>query len=224
MEKETPEKQGNKAELYEMNREEPKAPDRKAEDKPAEAIDEKAEAKPLEKMTKAELLEKVEALQEKVHKNYDLYLRSQADMENIKKRNKKEREDWVKYANETLIKEILPVMDNLEKAISHSHNENSLDALREGVELTLKGLRDTLVKAGMEQVKAEGEAFDPCFHEAVSEQEDRSVEAGMILHELQKGYILNQRLIRPAMVVVSKGKPGNATNHDSASGRACEKY
>jgi molecular chaperone GrpE len=115
-------------------------------------------------------------------------------------------------------------MDNLEKAISHSHNENSLDALREGVELTLKGLRDTLVKAGMEQVKAEGEAFDPCFHAAVSEQEDNSVEAGMILHELQKGYILNQRLIRPAMVVVSKGKPGNATNHDSTSGRACEKY
>ena len=99
-----------------------------------------------------------------------------------------------------------------------------MDALREGVELTLKGLKDTLVKSGLEQVKTEGEAFDPCFHEAVSQQEDKSVEAGMVLYELQKGYILNQRLIRPAMVVVSKGKPDNATNHDGASGRAYEKY
>lgn len=165
------------------------------------------EEKLFDKMTKQELIDKIKEIQKQSETNYDLYLRSQAEIENIKKRNKKEREDWVKYANETLIKEILPVMDNLEKAISHSDNENALNALREGVELTLKGLKDTLAKSGVEEIKAQGRLFDPNFHEAVSEQEDENVKAGMILQELQKGYMLNKRLIRPAMVVVSKGKP-----------------
>ncbi len=166
----------------------------------------KAEAKSPEKMTKAELLEKIKELQEASEKNYDLYLRSEAEIENIKKRNKKEKEEWLKYANETLVKDILPVMDNLEMAISHAQNENSLHALKEGVELTLKGLKDTLAKSGLEEVKAEGELFDPNYHHAVSEQNDENVEAGIILQELQKGYTLNGRLIRPAMVIISRGK------------------
>lgn len=165
------------------------------------------EEKPLEKMEKEDLIEKIKVLQEQAEKNYDLYLRTQAEIENIKKRNKKEKEDWIKYANETLIRELLPVVDNLEKAISHSNNENVMDALREGVELTLKGMKETLAKSGLEEVKAKGEPFDPNFHEAVSQGEDDSLEPGIILHELQKGYTLNRRLIRPAMVVVNKGTP-----------------
>ncbi|MFH1349786.1 MAG: nucleotide exchange factor GrpE [Pseudomonadota bacterium] len=171
-----------------------------------EKINESGE-KPLEEMTQGELIGKVKEVQRESGKNYDLYLRSQAEIENIKRRGKREKEDWIKYANETLIKEILPVIDNLEKAISHSDNENALHALREGIELTLKGLKDTLSKSGLEEVKALGEPFDPNFHEAVSEQGDANVKPGIILHELQRGYILNKRLIRPAMVVVSKGKP-----------------
>ncbi|MGD9321560.1 MAG: nucleotide exchange factor GrpE [Desulfobacteraceae bacterium] len=166
---------------------------------------EKPDEKPLEEMTKSELLEKINELQEASEKNHDLYLRSEAEIENIKKRNRKDKEEWVKYANETLIKEILPVMDNLEMAISHSQDENSIQALREGVELTLKGLRDVLGKSGLEEVKAESEPFDPNYHHAVSEQADENVEAGIILQELQKGYMLKKRLIRPAMVIVSKG-------------------
>jgi len=165
------------------------------------------EETPLEKMEKEDLIEKIKVLQGQAEKNYDLYLRAQAEMENIKKRNKKEKEDWIKYANETLISELLPVVDNLEKAISHSYNENVMDALREGVELTLKGMKETLAKSGLEDVKAKGEPFDPNFHEAVSQGEDDSLEPGIILHELQKGYTLNRRLIRPAMVVVNKGTP-----------------
>ena len=167
----------------------------------------KPDEKPLEKMTKSELLEKINELKEASDKNHDLYLRSEAEIENIKKRNRKDKEEWVKYANETLIKEILPVMDNLEMAISHSQEENSIQALMEGVELTLKGLRDVLGKSGLEEVKAEGEPFDPNFHHAVSEQADGDVEPGIILQELQKGYMLKKRLIRPAMVIVSKGGP-----------------
>lgn len=194
----------------------------KCDEKPLEE-DHEAKEKPLEKMTKAELIRKIKELQEDSKKNYDLYLRSQAEIENIKKRNKKEKEEWVKYSNETLIKEMLPVMDNLEKAISHSHNENSLEALREGLELTLKGLKNGLEKSGIEEVKARNQPFDPCFHQAVSEQEDENVKAGMILQELQKGYSLNHRLIRPSMVVVSKGRPGSQANHDNAPERASGK-
>jgi len=72
------------------------------------------------------------------------------------------------------------------------------------------------VKSGLEEVNTQGEPFDPCFHQAVSEQEDKNVETGVILQELQRGYTLNKRLIRPAMVVVSKGMPSNETNHDKS--------
>jgi len=165
------------------------------------------EEKLLERMSEAELIQKIEEFREKAEKNYDLYVRAQADIENIIKRNKKEKEEWVKYSTETLIKDLLPVIDNLENAISHSKDENSLQALREGIELTLKGLKDTLAKSGLEEIISIGKPFDPNFHHAMSEQEDENTEPGTVINEFQKGYSLNQRLIRPAMVIVSKGGP-----------------
>jgi molecular chaperone GrpE len=159
---------------------------------------------PLEKMTKGQLLNRVKEVQETADKNFDLYVRSQAEIDNLKKRFQKEKAELWKFSNESLIKKLLSVGDNLEKAISHSNNDNSLDVLREGVELTLKGLMDTLEREGLESVKALGEPFDPNFHEAISELQDNSAEPGTVIQELQKGYILNQRLIRPAMVIVSK--------------------
>lgn len=165
------------------------------------------EEKLLEKMSEAELIQKIEEFREKAEKNYDQYVRAQAEIENIIKRNKKEKEEWIKYSTETLIKSLLPVIDNLEKAVSHINDENPLQALREGVELTLKGLKDTLVKSGLEEIVSMGKPFDPNFHHAVSEQEDENAEPGTVINEFQKGYSLNQRLIRPAMVIVSKGGP-----------------
>jgi molecular chaperone GrpE len=159
-----------------------------------------------QKMSKEELIEKVKELQGLSEKNYDLYLRSQAEMENMKKRSRREKEDWLKFSNENLIKQILPIIDSLEKAISHSDNEKALHALRKGVELTLRELQNALSKAGLEEIRAQGQPFDPNFHEAVSQMEDDDVEAGVVVQEIQKGYTLNKRLIRPAMVVVSKGK------------------
>ena len=193
-----------------------------SDEKANQESEEVSEAVPIEKMTKTELLQEVKKFQEESEKNYDLYLRAQAELDNIIKRNKREKEEWVKFSNEALIKELLTVLDNLEMAISHSENENSLHALREGVELTLKSLKDTLTKSGLEEVKAEGEPFDPCFHHAVSEQEDESLEAGLILNELQKGYTLHQRLIRPAMVVLSKGKDSGEDSLNKALEGACE--
>ncbi len=161
---------------------------------------------PLEKMTKAELIEKVKEVKTLVEKNFDLYLRSQADLENQKKRTQKEKTELAKFSNESLIKQLLPVADSLEKAIAHSEEVNSIDGLKEGVELTLKGLMDTLEKAGLKAVRSVGESFDPNFHEAVSQLEESSVRPGTVIQELQKGYLLNKRLIRPSMVIISKNK------------------
>lgn len=179
--------------------------------------------KSLDKMTKEEWVEKLRELQKESQRNYDLYLRSQAEMENMKKRNRKDKEDWLKFAGETLIKEMLPVLDNLEKALSHSNNENTVHALKEGIHLTLKGLKDSLSKSGLEEVKALGEPFDPCFHEAVSEMDDPKAKPGIVITELQKGYVLNSRLIRPAMVVVNRKKAAQQADQDKNSERACDR-
>ncbi len=159
---------------------------------------------PLREMTKDQLIEKISEAQASADTNMDNYLRSQAEMENMKKRFQKDKQDLIKYGNETLTKQLLPVADNLEKALDHSKDENPLEALRDGVDLTLKGLMNVLEKAGVEVVEAVGVPFDPNFHEAVSEQEDDRAGPGTVLKELQKGYLLNQRLIRPAMVIVNK--------------------
>jgi molecular chaperone GrpE len=169
-----------------------------------ESQDQEEEEIPLTKMTKAQLIKKIEKVQEASDKNLDLYIRSQAEIDNLKKRYQKERQGLVKFANESLIKQLLPVVDNLEKAITHSQDEDSIEAIRDGVDLTLKGLTDILQKAGVETVESVGEQFDPNFHEAVSEMADDGVEPGTVIKDLQKGYILNQRLIRPSMVIVSK--------------------
>ncbi len=170
----------------------------------------------LEKLTKAELIEKLKAAEESAKKYLDMYVRAQAEMENLKKRLRKEKEDFLKFANESLIKELLPVVDNLENALRHAQDENSVEALREGIELTLKGMKDALSKAGVEEIKALGERFDPNYHHAVSQEETDKVDPGTVVQELQKGYLLHQRLLRPAMVVVSKS-PGTAGGESSGT-------
>ncbi len=192
--------------------------DKKGADDVSESVD-----KALDDLTKDELLRKIQEFKQEAEKNHDLYLRSQAEMENMKKRNRKEREDYLKFANESLIKEMLPVLDNLEKAMSHSENENTVHALKEGIHLTLKGMKDSLSKSGLEEVKALGEPFDPCFHEAVSEMNDPKAKPGVVITELQKGYVLNTRLIRPAMVVVNRQKVSHKAKEDKNSERACDK-
>ncbi|HUT71455.1 MAG TPA: nucleotide exchange factor GrpE [Desulfatiglandales bacterium] len=178
-----------------------------------EKLEEKAEGKghekktkKVEEMTKQGLLKKLSETEEEAQNNYDLYMRTYAEMENIKKRGIKEREDLAKYANESLIKEMLPVIDSLEKAIAHAEDDENSSALAEGLELTRDDLMKKLEKAGLEEVEALGKPFDPNFHEAVSQQIDDGVAPGHVMIELQKGYVLNGRLIRPSMVVISSGK------------------
>ena len=116
----------------------------------------KGRQKLVEEMTKQELIEKLKDTEQKSQENYDLYMRTYAEMENVKRRGVKEREELAKFANESLIKEILPVIDSLEKALSHVQDGSNSSGLAEGIKLTLNGLMTTLEKAGLEEVEAMG--------------------------------------------------------------------
>ncbi len=148
---------------------------------------------------KAQLEEKTKAAEE----NYDRFLRAQAELENYKKRVEREKSNLVKYGNEELIKAILPVIDNLERALNHSAGEDS-DGLKEGVKITLNQLLQVLEKFGVTPVPSVGEPFDPSKHEAMMRVESTDHEPNTVVTELQKGYFLNDRLLRPAMVSVAQ--------------------
>lgn len=135
----------------------------------------------------------------------DRLLRLVADTDNYKKRAEKERADAITLANEALISEILPVLDNLERAFAHAEGSgDGKDSLHEGVKLTLEQLRGVLRKFGVAEVKAVGEKFDPALHHAISHEEADGAGAGTVVKEFQKGYFLKGRLLRPSMVAVAK--------------------
>jgi molecular chaperone GrpE len=134
----------------------------------------------------------------------DRLLYQQAEFENFKKLKAKEKQELLRFGNETLVKEMLPVIDNLERAIEHASKTGESKAIVEGVELTLSGLLKVLEKFGVQRVEAQGKKFDPNLHEAVYEEERNDVAPGTVVGELQKGYIMDGRLLRPAMVSVAK--------------------
>jgi molecular chaperone GrpE len=149
-------------------------------------------------------LAEVERENKELKEKNDQLLRHVADIENFKKRLEKERADLREFANESLIKDLLPVVDNLELAINHGRQQDSGAALLEGVENVLKGFLQVITKFGATPIQALGEKFDPAFHNAVMQQEDDSVADQTVIQELQKGYLLKNRLLRPAMVVVAR--------------------
>jgi molecular chaperone GrpE len=134
--------------------------------------------------------------------NWDKFLRERADLENLRKRFQKEKEDLFKYGNENLIQEILPSVDNLERALEHAGDDNA-SAINEGVKMTLNMLLASLKKFGVTPIEAGGAAFDPAFHQAMGQVETADQEPNTVVQEFQKGYMLNDRLLRPAMVTVA---------------------
>ena len=150
------------------------------------------------------LLAKYRELEAELREAQERVLRTAADAENFKKRLQREKEEQTRYANESFIRELLTVIDNLERALEHSGSESDQEGLVEGLNMTLKSFLDTLTRFGCTQVEAEGKPFDPNFHEAVSQEESADHEPNTVLNELQKGYMLKERLLRPAMVIVSK--------------------
>lgn len=154
-----------------------------------------------EEALKAELA----ASQEEVEKQKDLYLRNRAENENFRRRMQREKEELAKFANESILREILPVIDNLERAVSHAkENEGDASTLVEGVEMTLSQFQGVLSKFNVSIVDAKGTPFDPACHEAMGQVERDDCDPNTVVEVMQGGYMLNGRLLRPALVMVSK--------------------
>lgn len=152
--------------------------------------------------------EKLKAAETKAEDYYDRLLRASAEFDNYKKRTTREMRDVVRYANEKLFKELLFVVDNLERAIDAVEKDNAEDdPLLQGVRLTLAEVEKILERNHVTPIKALGQTFDPNFHQAMMQEETEEQPANTVIKEMQKGYVLHDRLLRPAMVVVSKAAP-----------------
>lgn len=162
------------------------------------------------------LEDRLRAAEGKAEENYDRFLRVTAEFENYKKRMKREMDDFRKYANESLIKDILPIVDNLERALEnpYENNDKTSQAMLEGVQMTLKGLLGNLEKFGVVPIESLNKPFDPNFHQSVTQGTSEEHPENTVLQELQKGYMISDRLLRPAMVVVSK-KPDSKPEVES---------
>ena len=151
-----------------------------------------------------ELKKKLEEKEKEFTEHHDRLLRLAADFENYKKRAAREKEDWAKFANEDLIRAILPFIDNLERAVNHAEKVADTGVLIEGVRLTIQQLLQALNKFGLSSFQSVGKPFDPAVHEAMLVVETDKQEPNQVVEEFQKGYLLNDRLLRPATVSVSK--------------------
>jgi molecular chaperone GrpE len=139
------------------------------------------------------------------NKNWDLYLRGQAELDNYRKRTQRERQDLLKFGNENILRELLPVIDNLNRAVQHAREgEEENQGLLEGVEMTLGQFQRVLEKFQVVPFDSLGELFDPARHEAVGQLETSDFPPNAVAQELQKGYLLHERLLRPAMVMIAK--------------------
>jgi len=150
------------------------------------------------------LKEEMEKIKKERDEYRNLYLRALADHENYRKRIESEWKKAVDFANERLIYDLLPVLDNFERALKAMKNASDVDSIRKGVEMIYKSLLDTLKKEGLTPFDSKGEKFDPRLHEAISVVETEETEPGVVVEEFQRGYKFKDKLLRPAKVTVSK--------------------
>ena len=166
--------------------------------------EEKAEANGEPNVLLENLRTELESEKQKSLENRDLALRAQAEMENLRKRTTRDIENAHKYALEKFVNELLPILDSVEMGMIAAETAEKISDIREGMELTLKMFSSVVEKFGVKPLQPEGEKFNPQLHEAVSMQEIEGKESGTVVSVMQKGYELNGRLIRPAMVIVAK--------------------
>lgn len=158
-----------------------------------------------EDLSPEELKAKLEEAEKKAAEYWDQLLRMKAEMENTRRRTQRDLENAHKYALEKFAVELLPVKDSLELGLQAVEQANgNIDNLRQGTELTLNMLSQAFEKFNLKELNPQGEKFNPEHHQAMSIQENAEVEANTVLAVMQKGYVLNDRLVRPAMVMVSK--------------------
>ncbi len=177
--------------------------DLKAGEKVPEHLDDTVKILPSEAELQ-QLTEELEASKARAQENWDRLLRMQAENDNLRKRSERDIENAHKYALEGFAKDLLPVKDSLEMGLAAAQNDSHEDQIKEGIEMTLQLFNDMFEKHGLEVIDPKGEPFNPDHHQAMSMQEDAELEPNTILSVMQKGYLLNDRLIRPAMVIVSK--------------------
>ncbi|HSS63862.1 MAG TPA: nucleotide exchange factor GrpE [Gammaproteobacteria bacterium] len=152
-----------------------------------------------------ELEKQLEEARRTADSHWEVVLRSRAELENLRKRSERELENAHKYGLERMITELLPVKDSLELGLAAGEgNDAKLAKLREGMELTLRMFDTALEKFGVSEINPEGEAFDPEYHQAMTVQEADGRESNTVISVIQKGYMLNDRLVRPALVIVAK--------------------
>lgn len=165
----------------------------------------------------ATLQNELEAAKQEASKNLDLYLRERAELENARKRHVRDREDAIRFANDRLLKEMIPVLDNLERAIEHAEqNDNNNEGLLEGVKMTINQFSKALDSFGVKPINAVGEIFDPNLHQAMGHVESKEQEPNTVINEFQKGYLLHERLLRPSLVMVAKKpEPPSASEPNS---------
>ena len=151
----------------------------------------------------AQLRSELESAKRAVEEEHNLYMRALADFANYKRRRQDESETQMQFANQELILKLLPVVDNFERALRAAQENENFQALAEGVSLTLRQLQDILEKEGIKPIEAVGQEFDPNVHEAVMRMESKDYPDNTVVEELEKGYMLGSRVIRPAKVKVA---------------------
>ena len=157
-----------------------------------------------------EQLDELKQRAAKAEENWDRLLRTTADFDNFKKRATREKQDAIKYANESLLEKLIPSLDAFDMALAATSNGTSgpMQSLQAGINMVYQQLKGALLEAGLEEVDATGKTFDPNLHEAVSQRETSEVPEGQVVEQMRKGYKLRERLLRPASVVVAK-RPGS---------------
>ncbi len=181
-------------------------------------LDEEIEIIPVDECgieKKSEEVDQVGKLRREADEARDEYLRLYAEFDNYKKRTAKDKAELAKYANESILNELLTSVDNLEVALKHADEEDSNKAFLDGVEMTLRELYRTFEKFGVTPIKAEGEPFDPEFHHAVAHLERDDMDENMVVVELRKGFIYRDKVLRASMVSVSKKPSGNAPDEEN---------
>lgn len=157
--------------------------------------------------TEATEQEALTQLQGDVLRFRDLALRAAADLDNYRKRASRDKDDAIQYANLKLLERLLPVVDHFELGLAEARKAGEGSALLSGMEMVFKQLQDFLTEQGVQPVAAVGEKFDPHIHDALAQEPSEDAPEGQVTKQLRKGYRLKERLLRPANVVVSKGKP-----------------
>jgi molecular chaperone GrpE len=158
-----------------------------------------------------DLASQLKSKEQEAQDHYDRLLRVSAEFENYKKRASREMEEFRKFSNQSLIKEMLSVVDNLELAMSSTNGRGAVDkGLLEGLEMTHREILKVFEKFDVKPISASGQPFDPTYHEAVMQEETDELPENTVVNELQKGYLIHDRLLRPSMVVVAKSKTINS--------------